>query len=79
MQAVEEMRESNPMMGLRGCRLSIVFPGIVEMQTRAILQAAAEVKEARQVEVHPGDYDPARRTCHRTQGSVRTNLETRGQ
>jgi pyruvate,orthophosphate dikinase len=46
LQAVEGMREANPMMGLRGCRLSIVFPGIVEMQTRAILQAAAAVQRA---------------------------------
>jgi pyruvate,orthophosphate dikinase len=52
LQAVEGMREANPMMGLRGCRLSIVFPGIVRMQTRAILQAAAAVKK-RGVEVSP--------------------------
>jgi pyruvate,orthophosphate dikinase len=37
------MHEINPMMGLRGCRLSIVFPQIVEMQTRAILEGAATV------------------------------------
>ncbi len=41
MKTVESMREANPMLGLRGVRLSIVFPGIVVMQTRAILQAAA--------------------------------------
>ena len=52
MLAVEGMREANPMMGLRGCRLSIVFPGIVAMQTRAILQAAAAVKR-RGIDVHP--------------------------
>src|SRR5581483_7388260 len=40
------------MMGLRGCRLSIVMPGIVAMQTRAILQAAAAVKK-RGIDVHP--------------------------
>jgi pyruvate,orthophosphate dikinase len=39
--AVEQMHEANPMLGLRGVRLSIVMPGIVVMQTRAILQAAA--------------------------------------
>ena len=43
---VEGMRESNPMLGLRGVRLSIVFPGIVVMQVRAILQAAAKVTKA---------------------------------
>jgi pyruvate, orthophosphate dikinase len=52
LHAVEGMREANPMMGLRGCRLSIVFPGIVRMQTRAILQAAAAVKK-RGIEVNP--------------------------
>ena len=40
---VESMKESNPMMGLRGVRLSIIMPGIVVMQTRAILQAAAKL------------------------------------
>ena len=43
LRAVESMHEVNPMMGLRGCRLSIVFPQIVEMQTRAILEGAATV------------------------------------
>ena len=43
LRTVETMHEVNPMMGLRGCRLSIVFPQIVEMQTRAILEGAAQV------------------------------------
>ena len=43
---VRSMHEINPMMGLRGCRLSIVFPQIVEMQTRAILEGAAQVIKA---------------------------------
>ena len=46
LHAVETMHEINPMMGLRGCRLSIVFPGIVVMQTRAILEGAAAVIKA---------------------------------
>jgi pyruvate,orthophosphate dikinase len=46
LRAVEGMHEINPMMGLRGCRLSIVFPQIVEMQTRAILEGAALVIKA---------------------------------
>ena len=47
---VESMKESNPMLGLRGVRLSIVFPGLVVMQTRAILQAAAKlIKEGKEV------------------------------
>ncbi len=46
LKTVETMHEINPMMGLRGCRLSIVFPQIVEMQTRAILEGAALVIKA---------------------------------
>ncbi|HTE18271.1 MAG TPA: pyruvate, phosphate dikinase, partial [Armatimonadota bacterium] len=42
---VESLHEENPMLGLRGCRLSIVFPGIVNMQVAAILGAACEVKK----------------------------------
>jgi pyruvate,orthophosphate dikinase len=40
---VQALHESNPMMGLRGIRLSIVMPEIVEMQVRAIFEAAANV------------------------------------
>jgi len=42
--AIRGMHESNPMMGLRGIRLSIVMPEIVEMQVRAIFEAACDVK-----------------------------------
>ncbi|MBN1231507.1 MAG: pyruvate, phosphate dikinase [Anaerolineales bacterium] len=42
--SVQEMHESNPMMGLRGVRLSYMMPEIVEMQVRAIFEAAADVK-----------------------------------
>ncbi len=41
LESVKAMHESNPMMGLRGIRLSIVMPEIVEMQVRAIFEAAA--------------------------------------
>ena len=41
--AVAAMREDNPMLGLRGCRLGLLYPEITVMQTRAILEAAAEV------------------------------------
>ena len=73
LHAVEGMREANPMMGLRGCRLSIVFPGIVEMQTRAILQAAAEVKK-RGKDVHPEIMIPLVGLVTELK-AVRTNLE----
>lgn len=42
---VEKLHESNPMMGLRGVRLSIMIPQIVEMQVRAIIEAACDVKK----------------------------------
>ncbi len=48
--AIEGMHESNPMMGFRGVRLSIVFPGLVKMQVRAIFEAACDVaKEGKTV------------------------------
>ena len=40
---IEELVESNPMLGHRGCRLGITYPEITEMQARAIFEAAAEV------------------------------------
>ncbi|MGD8633852.1 MAG: pyruvate, phosphate dikinase [Anaerolineales bacterium] len=46
LKSVRNLHESNPMMGLRGVRLSIVMPEIVEMQVRAIFEAAADVKIA---------------------------------
>jgi pyruvate,orthophosphate dikinase len=46
MHAVDAMREFNPMMGLRGIRLGVMFPGITEMQVRAILEAACRVAKA---------------------------------
>jgi pyruvate,orthophosphate dikinase len=42
---VESLHELNPMLGHRGCRLSITYPEICEMQTRAIIEAAANVKK----------------------------------
>jgi pyruvate, orthophosphate dikinase len=43
LENVQTLHESNPMMGLRGIRLSILMPEIVEMQVRAIFEAAADV------------------------------------
>ena len=42
---MEKLEEVNPMLGHRGCRLGITYPEIYEMQTRAIIEAALEVKE----------------------------------
>jgi pyruvate,orthophosphate dikinase len=52
LEAVASMREMNPMLGLRGCRLGLLFPEINIMQTRAILEAAAEVAKSGHT-VHP--------------------------
>jgi pyruvate,orthophosphate dikinase len=50
--AVERLREANPMLGLRGVRLAIHMPEVVEMQVRAIFEAACQV--AREgIDVHP--------------------------
>jgi phosphoenolpyruvate synthase/pyruvate phosphate dikinase len=52
LDVVESMWEVNPMMGLRGCRAGISYPGLTEMQVRAIFEAACNVaKEG--VKVHP--------------------------
>lgn len=42
---VESLMEANPMLGLRGCRLGNLYPEITEMQTRAIMEAALELKK----------------------------------
>ncbi len=42
---VDSLKEFNPMMGLRGCRLSILYPEIAEMQTRAVIEAAINVSK----------------------------------
>jgi len=49
---VESLAEANPMLGLRGCRLGIVYPEITEMQARAIFEAALQV-ESEGTPVHP--------------------------
>ncbi|HTT53557.1 MAG TPA: pyruvate, phosphate dikinase [Streptosporangiaceae bacterium] len=44
--AVRRLHEQNPMLGLRGVRLVLVIPGLLDMQVRAIARAAAELKKA---------------------------------
>ena len=43
LKRLDQLHEDNPMLGLRGCRLLLVYPEILEMQVRAILGAAADV------------------------------------
>ncbi|MDD6348292.1 MAG: pyruvate, phosphate dikinase [Lachnospiraceae bacterium] len=42
-EIIESLREVNPMMGLRGCRLDVMYPEIARMQTRAVIRAAISV------------------------------------
>ncbi len=50
-EIVESLHEFNPMMGHRGCRLTITYPEIAVMQTKAIILAAIELKKEENVEV----------------------------
>jgi len=54
---VEQLHEANPMLGHRGCRLSITFPEILEMQVRAIIEAAIDCKR-RGIKVLPEIMHP---------------------
>jgi pyruvate,orthophosphate dikinase len=54
---VEQLHEANPMLGHRGCRLAITYPEILEMQVRAIIEAAVDCKK-RGIEVLPEIMHP---------------------
>ena len=49
----DDMHEFNPMMGLRGCRLSVIYPEISRMQTRAVIEAAIAVKKEMNYDIVP--------------------------
>ncbi len=51
-ERIKELKEFNPMMGHRGCRLAITYPEIAEMQTRAVMEACVNVKN-RGIKVNP--------------------------
>jgi pyruvate,orthophosphate dikinase len=51
-QRIEQLHEANPMLGHRGCRLCITYPEILQMQVRAIMEAAVDCVK-RGVKVHP--------------------------
>ena len=50
---VEGLHEFNPMLGHRGCRLAVTYPEIAEMQTRAVIEAAIEVKNEKGYDIVP--------------------------
>ena len=52
-EVVESLSEMNPMLGHRGCRLTITYPEIAVMQTKAIIGAAIELKKEENVDVIP--------------------------
>jgi pyruvate,orthophosphate dikinase len=49
----DSLHEFNPMMGHRGCRLAVTYPEIAKMQTRAVMEAAIEVKKEKGFDVVP--------------------------
>jgi len=53
LHTVESLHEFNPMLGHRGCRLAVSYPEIAEMQTRAVIEAAIEVRQETGIEVVP--------------------------
>ncbi len=59
MRRARELRETNPMLGHRGCRLGVSYPEIYEMQVRAIIEAALRGRRRR------ARRRPARRSCIR--------------
>ena len=50
---VDSLHEFNPMMGHRGCRLAVSYPEIAEMQTRAVIEAAIEVRKNKGYDIIP--------------------------
>jgi pyruvate,orthophosphate dikinase len=82
LDAVRRLHEQNPMLGLRGCRLGLLFPEIIEMQVRAIIEAAVKLRKER-VDVHPeimiplvGTLEELRRTRGYLEDTVRAVLRT---
>ena len=73
LSVLNELREANPMLGLRGCRLGLKFPEIYAMQVRAIVRAASEVG-AKGTDVRPEIMIPL--VCHgREMAALRARLE----
>lgn len=52
-ETCDSLHEFNPMMGHRGCRLAVTYPEIAKMQTRAVMEAAIEVKKEKGFDVIP--------------------------
>jgi len=50
---ISNLHEFNPMLGHRGCRLAVTYPEIAEMQARAIIEAAIEISEEKNIHIVP--------------------------
>jgi len=57
LRRMEQLKEANPMLGLRGCRLAIIYPEILEMQVQAIIEAAIDCQR-RGIKVIPEIMHP---------------------
>jgi len=84
LDAVRSLHEQNPMLGLRGCRLGLLFPEIIEMQVRAIAEAAVRLRKER-VDVRPeimvplvGTLEELRRTREYIEPTVKAVLDAAG-
>jgi pyruvate,orthophosphate dikinase len=77
LRAVRALHEQNPMLGLRGCRLGLIFPEIIEMQVRGIIEAAVQLKQEG-VDVRPEIMIPLISTVEelrRTKGYLQTTVD----
>ncbi len=72
---IDALREANPMLGFRGCRLGIVYPEITAMQVRAIFRAAADC-QARGIVVYPEVMIPLVSTLKELQLQAQVVRET---
>ena len=52
-QIIADLHEANPMLGHRGCRLAVTYPEIAEMQTRAVIEAALNVRKSTGLNIVP--------------------------
>ena len=70
---IRSLHELNPMLGMRGCRLGIVYPEIYEMQIRAIARAALVVARPHRRGAASRDHAPARRLRRGAEAAARAD------
>ena len=84
-EKVEDLSEFNPMLGHRGCRLGNTYPEITEMQSRAIIEAALDLKK-RKIKTHPeimipltGTYNEMKMQENIVRSTIEKVFEERGE